>query len=435
LITPSVLATFDPNGLEDSLRVVIAGGEAYPPELVAKWAVQLADGTTRAFHNAYGPTETTIASNVSDALAPGDLVTIGGPIRGMQSLILDAQLRPVPVGVTGELYLTGVQLARGYHARPGLSAERFVANPYVPGARMYRTGDVARWTRTGEVEYVGRSDFQVKVRGFRIELGEIDAALASHESVDFAVTLGHKNTAGAVSLVSYVFAAQNYSIDVAALTAHVEERLPAYMVPSSIMVIDHVPLTPVGKLDRKALPEPVFEAKVFRAPATPVQEIVADTFAEVLGVQRVGLDDDFFELGGNSLVATQVAARLGEALDTQVPVRVLFEASTVAALAAKVESAAGQGGRAPLVARERPELVPLSLAQQRMWFLNRFDNQTAVNNIPVALRLTGALDVAALGAAIRDVLARHEALRTVYPEVEGTGYQRVLPVGEVVFDL
>ncbi|WP_157555490.1 amino acid adenylation domain-containing protein, partial [Nocardia crassostreae] len=255
-ITPAALSTFGPAGL-DSLRVLVAGGEAVPADLVEKWAVPLADGTMRAFHNGYGPTETTIMTNISEALEPGDLVTIGGPIRGMQSLILDNRLRPVPVGVAGELYLSGIQLARGYHARPGLTADRFVANPYVDGARMYRTGDVVRWTPNGEVEYVGRSDFQVKVRGFRIELGEIDAALASHESVDFAVTVGHKNAAGAVSLVSYVVATPGHSIDAAVVTAHVEQRLPAYMVPSSVMVIDRVPLTPVGKLDRKALPEPV----------------------------------------------------------------------------------------------------------------------------------------------------------------------------------
>ncbi|MGY2062621.1 AMP-binding enzyme, partial [Nocardia gipuzkoensis] len=198
---------------------------------------------------------------------------------GMQSLILDSRLRPVPVGVAGELYLSGIQVARGYHARPGLSAERFVANPYGDAAsgtaRMYRTGDVVRWNHHGEVEYVGRSDFQVKVRGFRIELGEIDAALAAHESVDFAVTVGHENSAGATSLVSYVVAAQGHAVDVAALTEYVEQSLPAYMVPSSIMVIDRIPLTPVGKLDRRALPEPVFATEVtFRAPRTPVEHTI-----------------------------------------------------------------------------------------------------------------------------------------------------------------
>ncbi|MFC3960366.1 non-ribosomal peptide synthase/polyketide synthase, partial [Nocardia jiangsuensis] len=433
-ITPAALATFDPSGL-DTLAVLVAGGEACPPELVAKWAVPLPGGAARAFHNGYGPTETTIMTNISAPLRPGEPVTIGGPTRGMQSLILDSRLRPVPVGVAGELYLSGVQLARGYHARPGLTAERFVANPFAAGQRMYRTGDVVRWTRTGEVEYVGRSDFQVKVRGFRIELGEIDAALAAHESVDFAVTIGHRGTAGGTSLVSYVVAAQAHSIDVAELTEHVEARLPGYMVPSSIMVLDRIPLTPVGKLDRRALPAPVFEVKEFRAPSTPIEEIVAAVFAEVLDLARVGVDDDFFELGGNSLIATQVASRVGIALDTRVPVRTVFEAPTVAALAARVESQAGEGARKALVARERPEQVPLSLAQQRMWFLNRFDTASAVNNIPVAIRLSGELDIAALQVAVIDVIDRHESLRTVFPETVGGPVQVVLDAAQIVPDL
>ncbi|MGK8501584.1 non-ribosomal peptide synthase/polyketide synthase [Nocardia asiatica] len=441
---PSMLSVFvaEERAAEcTSLRNVFASGEALP----AVTAQRLRELTGARLHNLYGPTEAAVDVTFHEVTEDDTVsVPIGAPVFNTQVYVLDSRLRPVPVGVPGELYLAGAQLAHGYVGRPDLTTERFVANPFGDAQRMYRTGDLVAWTEDGELEYLGRTDFQVKVRGLRIELGEIESALTALDSVAQAVVVvrtGRGWEQGGIQpstgdqLVAYLVTDPDRVVDVESVKAELGARLPGYMVPAAYVVLDEFPLNASGKLDRKALPEPVFEAQVFRAPATPVQEIVAETFAEVLGAERVGLDDDFFALGGNSLVATQVAARLGEKLNTQVPVRVLFEASTVVALAAKVESAAGQGGRTPLVARPRPELVPLSLAQQRMWFLNRFDNRTAVNNIPVALRLTGELDVAALGAAIRDVLARHEALRTVYPEVEGTGYQRVLPVGEVGFDL
>ncbi|MGV5049105.1 amino acid adenylation domain-containing protein [Rhodococcus pyridinivorans] len=427
-ITPAALATVNPDGL-DTLSVVVVGGEACPPELVERWA------SGRRFHNGYGPTETTIMTNISAALAPGEQITIGPPIRNTASWVLDAQLRRVPIGVVGELYLSGPELARGYHNRVALTAERFIANPYAnPGERMYRTGDLVRWTESGDIVYVGRSDFQVKVRGFRIELGEIDAVLSSHEKVDFAVTVGHTGAAGVTSLVAYVLPVDSTDVDVDVFRGYAQQSLPAHMVPSTIMVLDTIPLTPNGKLDRAALPEPVFEAREFRAPVTPMHMIVAETFEEVLGLDRVGLDDDFFALGGNSLLATQVAARLGQALGSQVPVRVLFEAGTVEALAARVEKP-GNVMQTPLVAQQRPERVPLSFAQQRMWFLNRFDTESAVNNIPMAIRLSGDLDVPALRSAIGDVLQRHESLRTVYPEFDGVGYQQVVSADQVPVDL
>ncbi|MFD3813435.1 condensation domain-containing protein, partial [Rhodococcus sp. NPDC058639] len=211
--------------------------------------------------------------------------------------------------------------------------------------------------------------------------------------------------------------------------------LPAYMVPSVLMVLDELPVGSSGKLDRKALPSPVFEAREFRAPQTAVERIVASTFADVLGLERVGLGDNFFELGGNSLIATQVVARLGAALGTRVPVRVLFEASTVGELAVRVEQVSGRGAGVPLVARARPAQVPLSLAQQRMWFLNRLDPGSAANNIPAAIRLSGSLDVDALQAAVSDVVARHESLRTVYPEVDGVGFQKVLGADDAVVEV
>ncbi|MGV9928880.1 non-ribosomal peptide synthase/polyketide synthase, partial [Nocardia rhamnosiphila] len=442
LITPSVLASLDPADLA-GMEVIIAGGEAISADLMAKWSTTPEGGVARRFHNAYGPTEATVATNISGVLHAGDRVTIGGPVRGMRTLVLDDRMNPVPEGVAGELYVGGIQLARGYHARPGLTAERFVADPYgEPGSRLYRTGDVVRWRRdtAGDpaVEYVGRNDFQVKVRGFRIELGEIDAALTAHETVDFAVTTGHESAAGVVSLVSYVVAVPGRSIDVAEVREFVGQRLPSYMVPASVMVLDEVPLTPAGKLDRRALPEPAFEARKFRAPSTPVERVVAGVLADVLGIERVGADDDFFALGGNSLLATQVVARLGAALNTQVPVRLLFEASVVGTLAARLEEQVGSGGRPALVPQPRPtrvlpsgevvDRIPLSLAQQRMWFLNWFDGGAAAYNIPLVIRLSGALDVDALRLAVTDLVARHEVLRTVYPETESGPAQVVLPV-------
>ncbi|MGV9674912.1 amino acid adenylation domain-containing protein [Nocardia sp. NPDC003482] len=452
-ITPAALASVDPTGLDD-LRVVVAGGEACPPELVRRWVFRIGStGRPREFYNGYGPTETTIMTNISAPLQPGAPVTIGGPIRNITEYVLDERLSPVPDGTVGELYITGAQLARGYHARPGLTAARFVANPFGVqggagggggqggasgeiGTRLYRTGDLVRRTADGALEYLGRNDFQVKIRGFRIELGEIDAVLAAHEAVDFAVTVGHTLDSGATILAAYVHPAPRAAIDVADLTAHAERSLPGHMVPTSITVLDEIPLTPVGKLDRAALPEPVLQTKRFRSPEGPLEQLVAGVFTELLDPQTpIGADDDFFELGGNSLVATRVAARLGALVSARVPARLLFEAPTVAELAVRLEPLKGEGDRLPLTAMPRPELIPLSLAQRRMWFLNQFDPASPADNIPFAIRLTGHLDVDALAAAVADVIERHETLRTIYPAVDGTGHQVILPTAQATPDL
>ncbi|WP_157115169.1 non-ribosomal peptide synthetase, partial [Nocardia niwae] len=434
-ITPAALASVDPTGL-DELRVVVAGGEACPPELVRRWVRPIADGE-REFYNGYGPTETTIMTNISAPLVPGETITIGAPIQTTTEYVLDERLVPVPIGVVGELYIGGPQLARGYQLRPGLTAVRFVPNPFDPNhSRLYRTGDLVRWTPNGELEYLGRNDFQVKIRGFRIELGEIDAVLAAHETVDFAVTVGHQLDSGATILASYVHAATGHSIDTGELIAHAERSLPVHMVPTSLTVLEEIPLTPVGKLDRRALPAPQLQTKEFRAPSGALEQLVAGVFGDLLSAgDEIGADDDFFELGGNSLIATQVAARLGASIGARVPARTVFEAPTVALLAARLAEFDTGAQRPALVAVERPERVPLSLAQRRMWFLNQFDTGSAGNNIPFAVRLSGVLDVAALQAAVADVVGRHETLRTVYPAVDGTGYQVVLPAAQAVPDL
>ncbi|MCD5421042.1 non-ribosomal peptide synthase/polyketide synthase [Rhodococcus pyridinivorans] len=433
VITPAVLGSVDPSGL-DALRVVNVGGDVSTADLVSRWA------PGRRFYNAYGPTETTIVSTRA-LLEPSGPITIGRPVAGVHALVLDSRLRPVPAGVAGELYLAGDVLARGYHRRPALTADRFVANPFgANGTRMYRTGDIVRWDEQGHIEFAGRADFQVKVRGYRIELGEIDAALLTHPRVAFATTVGHEMPSGQTALVAYVHGVDVHGdeqIDPAELADHVGRSLPSYMVPSQIIVLDEVPLNPVGKLDRRALPEPDLgiSYREFRAPTTPIEETVANVFTEVLGVQGVGLDDDFFELGGNSLLATQVVSRLGVALDAQVPVRALFESSSVAALAVRVEQEAGRGARIALTKMPRPERVPLSLAQQRMWFLNRFDPRSSTYNLPMALRLTGELDVAALQVSIMDVIDRHESLRTVFPDSPNGPHQVVRAAAEVVPDV
>ncbi|MFD4428862.1 non-ribosomal peptide synthase/polyketide synthase, partial [Nocardia sp. NPDC058497] len=427
IITPSALATVHPEGLDD-LRVVVVGGEACPAELVARWTAAIPG---LVFRNGYGPTETTIVTNISEPLTATTPITLGAPVEGTTELVLDERLRPVPAGVVGELYIAGPQLARGYHRRPVLTAGRFVTNPYgAPGERMYRTGDTVRWVRSADfwdLEYLGRNDFQVKVRGFRIELGEIDAVLARHAAVDFAATIGHRTDAGATVLVSYVVPVDGATIDAATLVAHTAAHLPAHMVPAAIVALDAVPLTPVGKLDRAALPAPVFEAAAYRAPETATEQAVAAAFAEVLGLDRVGRDDDFFDLGGTSLLATRLMARLGTDLDTRIPVRQLFDTTTVLTLAAAADRLRGTGSGPALVAGTRPDPLALSPAQQRMWFLNRFDPGSATDNIPMAVRLTGALDVAALQAALVDVLDRHEVLRTRYPERDGHAIAEILP--------
>ncbi|WP_280476886.1 non-ribosomal peptide synthetase [Nocardia asiatica] len=420
VITPSALATMEPGGLEH-LRVLAVAGEAATPELIERWS------PGRRMVNLYGPTEFSIWATGPGELVADEPITIGGPIRGAATMVLDAWLRPVPVGVPGELYLAGPALARGYFNRFEMTASRFVADPFgEPGGRMYRTGDMVRWVGDDggyELEYLGRSDFQVKIRGLRIELGEIDAVLSRDDEVEYAVTIGRTGPAGTTVLVSYVLPAEGVRLDVERLRAQVAAELPGYMVPGYLVVLDSIPLTPVGKLDRKALPVPDFAEshRPYLAPSTPVEETVAAVFGEVLDRERVGVDQSFFELGGNSLSATKVVARVNAALGSRIALRDLFDAPTVAQLSARVVPATGAApGRFVLAPRIRPDRVPLSPAQQRMWVLNRMDPASPAYNIAVALRLTGDLDVSALRGALADVVERHESLRTLYPaDAEG----------------
>ncbi|GAA1855054.1 hypothetical protein GCM10009836_38880 [Pseudonocardia ailaonensis] len=414
-------------------QTVVLAGEATSRELVR--ALQ----RDAVVHNFYGPTETTVYST-AHRTRPGDTgpVPIGTPARDTTAYVLDAALRPVPEGVPGELYLGGYQLARGYLGRPGLTAGRFVVNPFGDG-RLYRTGDLVRW-HAGELEYRGRTDDQVKVRGFRIELGEITAALLACGATGAATIVRTDGPAGA-EIVSYVVGPANGED----LRTQLAARLPSHMVPSAVLVLDALPTTPNGKLDRGRLPAPERAGNAAsRPPSTPLEETLCGLFGEVLGVP-VGVDDSFFALGGHSLLATRLVARIRKVLDLRLPVREIFDAPTVARLAASIEAAAAversagatpaspdpaesfpSTERPPLVPRERPAEPPLSFAQQRLWFLYRLEGPSSTYSIPSAARFPRDTDTAALAEAVRDVVARHESLRTLFPDRDGTPYQRIL---------
>ena len=417
-VPPSVLASLD-GGLPGSVATVVVAGEACPPGLAAGWA------RDRRVVNAYGPTEVTVCASMSGPLDPAAaFVPAGRPVANARVFVLDGSLAPVPPGVAGELYVAGDGLARGYLGRAALTAERFVACPFgVAGGRMYRTGDLARWTAEGELVFAGRADEQVKVRGFRIEPGEIEAVLAAHPAVTQAVVIAREDQPGQPRLVAYVVPAAG-PLDVPELRAHVAARLPEYMVPSAVVVLDVLPVTVNGKLDRAGLPAPEFGAVLAgREPRTAAEEIVCGLFAEVLGLERVGAQDSFFELGGDSLLAMRLIARVRAVLDAEIPIRGLFTA-TPAGIAQLAESRGP--ARAALAPVTRPQVVPLSFGQQRMWFLNQLDVTSAAYNIPLALRLTGQLNVAALQAALGDVAGRHESLRTTFPDTAGTPRQHIL---------
>ncbi|MDQ0047474.1 nonribosomal peptide synthetase DhbF [Paenibacillus polymyxa] len=465
-----VLATEHAEAIR-GLRVLV-GGEALPEELLH--ALQRLDCRIT---NLYGPTETTIWSTAA-SIEKGDTGTpaIGRPIRNTQVYVLDGSLQAVPAGVTGDLYIAGDGLARGYYGRPDLTAERFVANPFgPPGSRMYRTGDLARWRLDGSLEYGGRADHQIKIRGFRVELGEIEAVLARHSDVAQVSVIVREDREGDQRLVAYIvpiaaaatpvltgaetdtiqkkpgkpseqseqsaqkapaepFGYQSIRGDLGssphrlhslALREYAAASLPDYMVPSAFVMLGALPLMPNGKLDRKALPAPVMDKVLHvRTPRTPQEAMLCDLFAEVLALPIVGIDDSFFDLGGHSLLGARLMTRIREVFGVEVNIGRLFETPTVASFAERLDQ--GQSLRPSLLPAVRPQRIPLSFAQSRLWFLHRMEGPSPTYNIPLVIRMSGDVNVEALQAALGDIVARHETLRTIFPDVQGVAQQVIL---------
>jgi amino acid adenylation domain-containing protein/non-ribosomal peptide synthase protein (TIGR01720 family) len=412
-----------------SLRRVFSGGEALSAELRNRVLAQL---PAVQLHNRYGPTETAI--NVTHwhcSSADGERSPIGRPLGNVICRVLDSDLNPVPAGVPGELCISGVGLARGYLGRPALTAERFVVDPLgEPGARLYRTGDRARWTADGVIEYLGRLDQQVKLRGFRVEPEEIQARLLAQDCVAQAVVLLRDTVAGA-QLIGYYTAANNAG-DEAEQTARLKSalaaELPEYMVPAQLMRLEQMPLSPSGKLDRRALPEPQWQVREHVEPVTELEQRIAGIWREVLGLVKVGLRDDFFALGGHSLLATQIISRTRQACDVELPLRALFEHSELGAFAEQVRliQASGSTNKQPPIEKvDRSQPVPLSYSQQRMWFLWQMEPDSPAYNVGGMARLRGVFDVARFEAALQALILRHETLRTTFPSIDGVARQQV----------
>ncbi|GHH42466.1 non-ribosomal peptide synthetase [Streptomyces umbrinus] len=416
-----------------ALRRVIFGGEALEPRRLADWYDRHAEDTP-VLVNMYGITETTVHVShlpLHRHSAVGHGSPIGRALPDLRLRLLDERLRPLPAGVEGDIYVSGPGVARGYLDRPALTAERFVSDPYgPPGARMYRTGDRARRRSDGGFDFAGRADQQVQVRGFRIEPGEIEAVLMQHEEIAQATVVVHEFAPGDERLVAYVVP-DGRAADPAGWRRHAAGLLPEHMVPAVCLVVDAMPMTANGKLDRAALPRPERHADpAGRAPRDQTEEILAGLFADVLGLPVPGIDDSFFELGGHSLLVTGLVGRIRSALGVELPLRDVFEAPTVAALAGCL-TRAPEARRPELRPVERPAETPLSYAQRRLWFLRHLEGPSATYNVSWAVRLTGALDLPALRAALHDVVARHESLRTVFPAHDGVPRQHVLDPADV----
>jgi amino acid adenylation domain-containing protein len=417
-----------------TLAHVMCGGEALPGWVVRQFQKSLPQAE---LHNLYGPTETTVASTAWTPPADGELntVPIGKPIANTRIYILDGAGEPAPVGVTGEMYIGGAGVARGYWNRPDLTADRFVADPYAsePEARMYKTGDLGRWLADGNIEFLGRNDYQVKIRGFRIELGEIEARLREHAGVRDAVVVAREDEPGDKRLVAYYTVREE--VNETALRAHLLTKLPEYMAPAAWVRLDALPLTPHGKLDQKALPAPQAHAgREYEAPVGELESQLAQIWAEILKLERVGRHDNFFELGGHSLLAVRMMSRLRQVSGREVEIRELFAHPVLSDLACALDQAA-RAEQEAIPRAERSGPSPLSFAQQRLWFRWQLEGLSRAYHISGRFRLSGALDREALRRALNRIVERHEALRTAFQMVDGEPMQRIAPVEESRFAL
>ncbi|WP_442316500.1 non-ribosomal peptide synthase/polyketide synthase [Xenorhabdus aichiensis] len=415
------------------LRYLLIGGDVLDPRKIQR--AQLAECQPAHLINGYGPTETTTFAATYTMTSPVDVtrpIPIGRPIANTQIYLLDPQGQPVPLGVAGEIYIAGAGVARGYLNRPELTAERFLADPFSsdPDARMYKTGDLGYWRPDGNLEYLGRNDFQVKLRGFRIELGEIEARLMQCPGVREAVVLAREDESGHKRLIAYLLPQTGIELVPAELRQQLAQHLAEYMLPSAFMVLDSFPLTPNGKLDRQALPAPDASAVVTRGYEAPLGEIeiaLAQIWQDLLRLEQIGRHDHFFELGGHSLLAVQLVARVRQDLARELPLQQLFDLPLLADLAQALSGALATA-QIVIPAADRSRLLPLSFAQQRLWFLGQLDPAASLAyHIPVALRLTGQLDRHALITALDRLVARHESLRTRFVLVEGQPCQHIDP--------
>ncbi|ARL57250.1 non-ribosomal peptide synthetase [Burkholderia pseudomallei] len=440
------------------VRCVVIGGEAVGASALDAWFAE--EGRRPRLFNTYGPTETTVSVTVHEVRGRhDDANVIGRPIANTRVYVLDAWLRPAPIGVAGELYIGGVQVARGYLNRPELTRERFIDDPFVTGGRLYRTGDLARWRTDGSLEYLGRNDFQVKIRGFRIELGEIEAQLAKVAGVREVVVLARDSasevrdsatehatpnalspspetstataaaTATATAPEKRLVAYYKGDADVAALRAQAAQHLPSYMVPSAYVRLDAWPLTPNGKLDRRALPAPADDAYAraeYEAPRGAKEEALAAIWRELLHVERVSRHDNFFELGGHSLLAVQLVSRLRQALSVEVALSTVFDAPVLSALASRLDDNTAEV-LPPIPLAPRDGRIALSLAQQRLWFLTQLEGVSEAYHMSGAVRLDGPLNREVLQRALNRIVMRHEALRTCFAREEGEPIQVIQP--------
>ncbi|UCD34813.1 MAG: amino acid adenylation domain-containing protein [Nitrospiraceae bacterium] len=428
--------------IPDSVRVMIIGGEKALPERLLQWRRRV--GAKVRLVNTYGPTEATVAATLCDLTSMNTEnvlygnVPIGRPMPHMKAHIFDPFLQPVPIGASGELYIGGAGVARGYLKRPELTVEKFIPDPFDGNThgRLYKTGDLVRYLPDGNIEFLGRLDHQVKIRGYRIEPGEIESVLRQHSCVKETVVLAGENHRSYRELIAYIVPDKGSGISAGELRSHLSRHLPEYMIPTIFVVLDALPMTPSGKVDRRALHEHDRERPDcehdFVEPRTPAEELVGGIWSNVLGLKAVGIHDNFFELGGHSLMATQVISRVRTAFQVEIPLRRLFETPTVEGLAEAVSEALSAKQRQsapPIVAVAREGRLPLSFAQERLWFLGQLDPHSAAYNIPLVLRLTGQLNVTAMEKGLGEILRRHEVLRTTFITENDQPSQRIGPAG------